>query len=235
MVWLAVSVLAGLMAGGSGGPAMAADLADTASDSTYVMVVYGDTRSAGAVFPLPTGTVINCTNIRTGVVVAGVVGATSHGSYEAVFFSTDNYVAAVDDVIQIAVEDMVFNAPNGRRVLTAEDVVLGSARIDILPDGMSAVPTPGPVSGIHRCFPNPFNPRVTIFWALGATGSARLSVYDIRGHQVRVLREGILTAGRHEVIWNGLSDAEMALPSGVYLAVLRSADGVSAQKLVLAR
>ena len=73
MVWLAVSVLAGLIAGGSGGPAMAVDLAGTAPDSTYVMVVYGDTRSAGAVFPLPTGTVINCTNTSTGAVVAGPV------------------------------------------------------------------------------------------------------------------------------------------------------------------
>lgn len=98
------------------------------------------------------------------------------------------------------------------------------------PDG--AVPGASAFTG---AWPNPFNPRVTLSYALPRDGAARLSVCDLRGREVAVLHDGALAAGEHTAAWYGRDKAGRALPSGMYLAVLRTPDGVSTQKLVLAK
>ena len=236
VVWLmvlvgAVPVLqAAVEAPAGDSAAMAAPAA-----STLLMVIYGDTRSTWATFPLPTGTVITCTNLRTGMIATGEVGAVSRGYYEAVFFSTDDYVAAIGDSIHLSMDDAFFTSPNGHHTLTAEDIILGSARIDAEPDQMSPAPLPGPVSAILNCYPNPFNPRTTIAFEVRHAGAVRLSVYDLRGNLVADLLDETLSAGVHQRNWNGLNKTGMNAPSGVYLAALRTVDGLSVQKLDLAR
>ena len=43
------------------------------------------------------------------------------------------------------------------------------------------------------------------------SGEVELAVYDIVGHRVATLAKGVMSAGRHEVSWNGASVA-----AGVY-------------------
>src|SRR5690606_20863138 len=61
-------------------------------------------------------------------------------------------------------------------------------------------------------YPNPFNPRTTIRFALPAATPVTLTVYDALGRQLDVLVHGTLLAGQHEVAFDA-----SALPSGVYL------------------
>ncbi|MBK9776320.1 MAG: hypothetical protein IPP62_08195 [bacterium] len=49
------------------------------------------------------------------------------------------------------------------------------------------------------------------------------------------LVDGSRDAGRSVEIWDGLSDAGQAMPSGVYFAHLSSAVGIETKKLVLVR
>ncbi|MEZ4389422.1 MAG: PQQ-binding-like beta-propeller repeat protein [Candidatus Krumholzibacteriia bacterium] len=84
-------------------------------------------------------------------------------------------------------------------------------------------------------YPNPFNPSVTLAYSLPIDGAADFAVYDLRGHLVATLVRGRATAGPHTVQWHGTDEAGHALPSGVYLAVLRTAAGTTNRKLVLAR
>lgn len=82
--------------------------------------------------------------------------------------------------------------------------------------------------------PNPFNRHVTLVVELGAPSTARLEVFDVRGHRLRTLLvPSPLPAGRTRVIWNGLDDAERPAPGGVYLFRLTTPAETRTTKAVL--
>jgi len=89
-------------------------------------------------------------------------------------------------------------------------------------------------SALTRAYPNPFNPSVTVSFRLAEAGTASLDIVDARGRRVAGLVSGHQTAGDHDVQWHGTDGQGRSLPSGVYLAVLRTAQGLSSRKLVLA-
>ncbi len=64
-------------------------------------------------------------------------------------------------------------------------------------------------------YPNPFNGSTRLEFALPATATVRLSVYNLLGQRVEVLRQGTLNAGIHQVDWRPHQHA-----SGMYWAVL---------------
>ncbi len=61
-------------------------------------------------------------------------------------------------------------------------------------------------------YPNPFNPRTTIAYALPASARVRLSVYDMLGREVATLVDSVQHAGRHAVVFDAMS-----LSGGTYL------------------
>jgi len=89
-------------------------------------------------------------------------------------------------------------------------------------------------AGLVGAYPNPFNPSVTLSYRLPADGHATLSIHDARGRRVTTLVQGSAPAGDHAVRWHGVDQAGRPVPSGVYLAVLRTTAGVSSRKVVLA-
>jgi flagellar hook assembly protein FlgD len=97
------------------------------------------------------------------------------------------------------------------------------------------VPTPTNIS--MRCFPNPFNPRVTIELNVGNNaGEVTVEVYDLRGKKVRTLHQGTLPEGlRHGMTWNGQNDNDENLASGVYLVQVKSGSQSVGQKITLVR
>jgi subtilisin family serine protease len=95
---------------------------------------------------------------------------------------------------------------------------------------------PAPARPALAGYPNPFNPRVTLRFALPADGPATLEIHDLAGRLVRRLLDGPLTAGDHEAVWDGRDDDGRAVASGQYLARLRAADAAPAtRKLTLVR
>ncbi len=98
-------------------------------------------------------------------------------------------------------------------------------------------PTDVPDAGVFTvsAAPNPFNPRTTIVLDLPRAGDASLRVYDLRGRVVRTLHEGPLTAGRHELVWNGDDDNRRAMASGVYFFEAKAVGEERIGKLTLVR
>ncbi len=86
-----------------------------------------------------------------------------------------------------------------------------------------------------EAYPNPFNPLTRLSFDLPRAGSVTVRVHDLGGRVVCTLFDGERVAGRHEVVWQGRDDAGQSLASGVYLAQVRTAGGVSSTKLVLAK
>ena len=79
-------------------------------------------------------------------------------------------------------------------------------------------------------YPNPFNPTTTIEFAISRTQHVSLAVYDVLGHEVRVLMDGVQPAANYRVSFDA-----SGLPSGAYLYVLRAEEQTAVRKMSLLR
>ena len=89
------------------------------------------------------------------------------------------------------------------------------------------------VTTLGQNYPNPFNATTNINFSLSASGNAELAVYDLLGRQVTTLVSGNLSAGPHTFTWNGQDDSGKQVASGLYLYVLKTADGTQSKRMVL--
>jgi hypothetical protein len=102
--------------------------------------------------------------------------------------------------------------------------------------GASGAPGVAPAAApVLSAAPNPFNPRTELRFDLGSGGLVALEVFDIAGRRVRVLATATLPAGPHAWTWDGCDEAGRALPSGAYVARLRSPGGAATVKVQLVR
>ncbi len=83
--------------------------------------------------------------------------------------------------------------------------------------------------------PNPFNPSTTIAFEVPEPAMVSLSIFDVRGRTVRTLFEGMATAGRHRITWDGTDEAGGIVPSGVYLSCLTTEGRRTVRKMLLLR
>jgi hypothetical protein len=81
---------------------------------------------------------------------------------------------------------------------------------------------------LHQNHPNPFNPATAIKFDLPRTCNVKLVVYNVQGRKVATLVDGVVEAGRHEVVWN----AE-GLSSGVYFYRLAADNFTQMHKMML--
>jgi len=84
-------------------------------------------------------------------------------------------------------------------------------------------------------YPNPFNPSTIIRFTIPGEIGTRLEIFDMRGRRVRTLLEERLTAGTHEVFWDGRDGGGGLLPSGVYLIRCRAGEQILQKKAALVK
>jgi hypothetical protein len=89
-------------------------------------------------------------------------------------------------------------------------------------DVESAIPV---VYGVYQNVPNPFNPITSIRFAMPRLSHINISIYDLKGRNVRTLHDGNIATGFHSVDFNGRSDKGEVLPSGIYVCRMSSRDG----------
>ena len=101
---------------------------------------------------------------------------------------------------------------------------------------VTGVPANGPMAmHLDPNHPNPFNPRTTLRYHLPHMSSMALSIYDLRGREVRRLVSGLQAAGEGTAIWDGRNDAGQEVASGIYFARLSIPGATVSQKLTLVR
>lgn len=88
-------------------------------------------------------------------------------------------------------------------------------------------------TGLSTLYPNPFNPSLTIAYALYEAAPAQIMIYNLRGHAVHSIDMGGQVAGEHKFVWNGTSDRGEACPSGVYRIVLHAGKVIDSRKVLL--
>jgi hypothetical protein len=79
-------------------------------------------------------------------------------------------------------------------------------------------------------YPNPFNSTTVVNYELRVKSPVQLVVYDVVGHEVATLADGIQEPGFRSVRWDASSMA-----SGVYFCRLSTTDCVQTRKLVVLR
>ncbi len=97
-------------------------------------------------------------------------------------------------------------------------------------DESSAIPTS---FALHPAHPNPFNPSSTIRFDLPHNVDVRIVVYDILGREVARLVDRDMTAGYHQVIWNGRTAIGREVPTGIYIARLVTPEFTKSIKMLL--
>ncbi|HLP18528.1 MAG TPA: S8 family peptidase [Bacteroidota bacterium] len=116
------------------------------------------------------------------------------------------------------VRQLPFNAP---AVVYTSDAAPIARRRHILPEEFA----------LEQNFPNPFNGRTTIRYALPSPSHVTLSVYDLLGREVaRLVDHEDQTAGIHTAVWDGVDRA-----SGVYFYSIRTGEFTQVKKLLLIR
>ena len=86
---------------------------------------------------------------------------------------------------------------------------------------------------LHANYPNPFNPETTIAFDLPQASSVELQVFDVLGQTVRTLVAEGLSAGSHQVVWDGLDAPGSKVSSGVYFYRLQAGQQVQMRRMLL--
>lgn len=89
--------------------------------------------------------------------------------------------------------------------------------------------------GFGTAKPNPFLVTTTITYRLSISGHVLVGVYDVRGRQLVKIEDAFLSAGSHEVSWNGLDGNGRSIPAGVYFVRLELPDRTEVSRVVRLR
>ncbi len=82
-------------------------------------------------------------------------------------------------------------------------------------------------------YPNPFNPVTTIRFSLPRSERVVLEIFNLMGQKVRTLLDNTLTAGNHQITWDGTDRSGRKVASGIYLYRLKSGDDIRTRKMTL--
>ncbi|MCI0493572.1 carboxypeptidase regulatory-like domain-containing protein, partial [candidate division KSB1 bacterium] len=88
---------------------------------------------------------------------------------------------------------------------------------------------------LYGNYPNPFNPETAITFALPDAQQVTLSIFNVRGEIVTQLHDGILKAGRHQLLWTGRNQMGQMVSSGIYFYRLKCEDANLIRKMLLIR
>ena len=82
-------------------------------------------------------------------------------------------------------------------------------------------------------YPNPFNPTTTIRFGLPERSPVKLVIYNIAGQRVATLVDRAMSAGYHQVQWNGKNRNGQQAASGVYIYRLTAGKQQFVKKMLL--
>jgi predicted outer membrane repeat protein len=84
----------------------------------------------------------------------------------------------------------------------------GFTETEILPNPM--------IYSLSQNFPNPFNPDTNIKFSIPVDSEVELTIYNMKGQKVKQLVADQLSAGQHDIVWNGRDECDKKSSSGIY-------------------
>ena len=101
---------------------------------------------------------------------------------------------------------------------------------------MAVRPEPAPATlALEQNRPNPFRSSTQLGLSIPQAAHVRLGVYDVGGRLVRMLVDREMSAGRHEIAWDGRADDNRSVASGVYFYKLEQPGKALERRMTLLR
>lgn len=88
---------------------------------------------------------------------------------------------------------------------------------------------------LEQSYPNPFNPTVSIKYALPQNAEVHLVIYNIFGRKVGTLVDEAKEPGYYTVMWDGRDDAGLKVASGIYFYRITAGPFAETKRMILLR
>lgn len=143
--------------------------------------------------------------------------------------------SAIADIGGTAVVPLSGNLPAGNLTVTVTNFnrITYQGGVEVVVDLTPVEDTAPGAFALGQNHPNPFNPKTSIRFTLPNAGNVNLDVYSATGQHIRTLASGDMTAGQHEVTWNGKDDGGNAVGSGIYFYRLQGNSLSETKKMML--
>lgn len=100
--------------------------------------------------------------------------------------------------------------------------------------GIEVVDNSMPVSyQLQQNYPNPFNPSTEINFSIPERGFVKLTIFDIRGREIKSLVNKEMNAGVYKVNWDGTNGSGVLVSTGVYLYRIVANNFAQSRKMIL--
>ena len=118
------------------------------------------------------------------------------------------------------------------KMVTASITTLGKVKLGIDVNKKEEIDLPKTFALLQN-YPNPFNPSTQIAFHLPEDCDVTFEIYNMLGAKITTLRSGFALAGRYSVTWNGMNNANVQVPSGIYLYRLKTNKFDQVRKMIL--
>ena len=150
----------------------------------------------------------------------------SEGNKFLIYTTTESVLQGMDIPLamfdeDVEVESLLISDNLGQQV---------SSELKIIKGGM--VPE---AFAIHQNYPNPFNPETLLRLDVVELTATKISVYDLRGREIKVLVDQELIPGYHQFIWNGTDILGNPVGSGLYFIMVQTPEITQTMKATLLR
>jgi len=88
-------------------------------------------------------------------------------------------------------------------------------------------------TALYGNYPNPFNPRTNIAFAIEKPELVSIEIYNAKGQKVKTLVNEYLQAGEHITVWDGQDDYGRNVGSGIYFYKMTASHITLTKKLLL--
>ena len=203
-----------------------------------------DTANDGSFDWLVTGVSTEAALVRVSA-AGGVINDVSPGLF-TIFLPVDWVTITPSNGVIDQGQDLALNVNVDATGRPAQTYGLVLSLLTNAPEGVTDIPLTVHVQGVaaagdvprfrlHSNYPNPFNPLTVISFALPQDGPVTVDVLDVRGALVKRLWNQPLTAGDHQLRWNGTDARDQEVAAGVYLVRVVTRNNQATGKMVLAK
>ena len=202
-------------------------LTDAVGNNYTLYAVKGDSPNGGAgvdlnQYELPPLPPEGLFDVRFG---SGRVAEDINSDFKTIEMRGITYPVKVKvENMDISIQDVTGKLIN-RDIKAGEEITISNPNIDKLMVSGQLLPTK---FALEQNYPNPFNPVTTIRFSIPNEIPVNLSIYNILGEQVEVLKNEVMKPGNYEVEFNATS-----LSSGVYFYQLKAGDYTAVKKMLL--
>ena len=85
---------------------------------------------------------------------------------------------------------------------------------------------------LSPAYPNPFNPVAHFDLIIPYGEFVKMTVFDILGREVIILKNGMMAPGQYKIAWHGIDNFGKSVSSGSYFLVMKYGEKTKVQKLV---